>query len=174
MSNKAKAIAECFSELDLTVLTVTETWLKDGRDIENNAADFEMGTGIAMIHRGRRERRGGGVAILYKKSAINLKKLTLNGNKYDILAASGKMQNNTRKVVIFCIYGPPNMRRSAWDELIECLVNNIMRIKTEMSEPYVVLTGDFNKHPLDQLLLAIPDLKIHSTPRQEETRPSTS
>ena len=33
MSNKAKAIAECFSELDLTVLTVTETWLKDGRAV---------------------------------------------------------------------------------------------------------------------------------------------
>ena len=76
-------------------MVITETWLKDGRSLDNNAADLELGAGIALIHRGRREKRRGGVGILFQSSTLALKKVSLQGNTHEIVAAS---PGQTRRV----------------------------------------------------------------------------
>ena len=92
---KINSVFDAFSELDLTCMIATETWLKDGRSLEDNVSDLELGSGLGLVHRGRKGKCGGGVGILYKKHRIHLKKLMLRGSgDYEMVAASGKLQNN--------------------------------------------------------------------------------
>ena len=92
LAPKIHSAIDFFTETDLTLMVVTETWLQEGRTLEDNVADLDLGAGLGLIHKGRRGKRGGGVGILYKKSKISLKKLTLHQNNYEIVAACGKIK----------------------------------------------------------------------------------
>ena len=100
LAPKIESAIDVINELDLSFLAITETWLRNGRTLENNVQDLELGTGISIIHRAREGRRGGGVGILYKPDKISLKQYPMKGNKYEVAAASGKIPNNTRKICI--------------------------------------------------------------------------
>ena len=103
---------------------------------------------------------------------ISMKRLPLLGNTYEVLAAIGKLPNNTRKLVVITAYIPPATKAKTWLDISEFLISNIHRLKADMNDPYVVLTGDFNKRPVTDILTAVPDLKNNpSTPKQGNGAP---
>ena len=93
------------------------------------------------MHRARPGvRRGGGVGILYKKSKISMKKIMLPNNKFEIISAVGKFPNNTRKMVVIVVYMPPSTKVGVMQEIQTFLVENILRLQTELNDPYFVLS----------------------------------
>ena len=56
---KIHSFVDCFSELQLTFATVTETWLADGEGLDQDLEDLALGAGISLICRNRpRGQRG--------------------------------------------------------------------------------------------------------------------
>ena len=58
--------------MDVDVAVVTETWLKDGPELDSDLKDLEFGAGLGsvVLNRPPNNRTGlfhGGVAIFYKK-----------------------------------------------------------------------------------------------------------
>ena len=129
LAPKIGSAIDYINELDLDFLVITETWLRNGRTLENNVKDLELGTGISIVHRAREGRRGGGVGILYKPEKISLKQLPLKANNYEVVAASGKFRNNTRRICIIAVYVPPDSNAMKWEDMTAFLVDNIFRVK---------------------------------------------
>ena len=79
LSPKIQSLHNYFSEFDLDVALVTESWLKDGAVLDRDLVDLEYGTDLKIIYKNRPARVagaravGGGVSIIYRKSTCNLR-----------------------------------------------------------------------------------------------------
>ena len=81
---KMLSMIENFNELQLSFFAITETWLKNNKQTEREIKDLSDSEQLGLLAKNRKK-RGGGVAIIYNKNLINLKKnflwLTI-GSKY--------------------------------------------------------------------------------------------
>ena len=73
---------QCFSELEVDIAVVTETWLRDGLALDEDLRDLELGAGLGALVLNRRPnpRTGvahGGVGIFYRKAIGTFKPLSL-------------------------------------------------------------------------------------------------
>ena len=69
---KIRSLVDYFEELDLTLMLITEMWLVNGRNLDRNVEDLELRENLSIINKNRFGRRGGGVAILYRKDKCKL------------------------------------------------------------------------------------------------------
>ena len=60
LSPKIESLHEYFSELDLHVALVTESWLSDGAVLDADVADLEAGTNLKILYKNRPKNRTGG------------------------------------------------------------------------------------------------------------------
>ena len=92
---------------------VTETWLSDGEGLEEEIEALALGTGLNMVYRNRKVNdKGfshGGVSIVYRESALSLKKIRIhNPKEFEVVVAEGTLKGCGRKVVVIGCYIPPN------------------------------------------------------------------
>ena len=70
---KIDSLLDCLSETDARIGIVTETWFRDGQELEELRQDLDLGSGLGMICRNRQPNENGvsygGVAIFWRKSA---------------------------------------------------------------------------------------------------------
>ena len=69
---KLNSLIDCYEELEVDFGIITETWFKDGTDLDRDLSDLELGAGIASVVLNREPNAStgvahGGVAVLYKK-----------------------------------------------------------------------------------------------------------
>ena len=62
LNNKIGSLIESFEEFQLTIALLTETWFRDGFDLQRELLDLELGEDVTLLVRNRAG-RGGGVAI---------------------------------------------------------------------------------------------------------------
>ena len=171
----ARSIApkmECFldylEEMDTSVAILTETWLNDGSGLDEDLAEIEKGTGYGMIVKNRPiNQRGystGGVAIVYKTNRIKFRELKLPGNKFEIVCGAGSLIHHARKVVAIAVYIPPQNSAEESRECLDFLEESVIHIKGMFKDPYIIVSGDFNRRDVDQSLANFPDLKLINTP----------
>ena len=116
LSSNARSLKPKFNSLikrmienDLHFAMVTETWFSVGDYLPRDQS-------LGMIHRPRDDdRRGGGVAIIYKKNLIKLRKLKIKAEDLEVLAASGKIKDEN--LVIILAYIPPNYQVKEKNEI---------------------------------------------------------
>ena len=70
LCTKIDSLIDCMEEAGAGVAVVTETWMKDGPALDNNASDLSLGAGIGMLNRNRRPLDSNGVA--YGLSLIHI------------------------------------------------------------------------------------------------------
>ena len=102
---KLVSFTDCFSETDARIAIVTETWLRDGSDLEKMAEDLSLGEGIGILTKNRDPNPNGvcygGVAVLWKESLCNFKSVTCrNVNNYEVLPCVGSIRGQARKLVV--------------------------------------------------------------------------
>lgn len=115
LAPKMESLIECFTELDLTFAVITESWLRDDDQLRSTIVDLNEGEDLHLLTRNRKSHNGrrvagGGVAVAYNRSKINLTKIPVKRGNHEILVATGKIQNLSRKVVIIGIYLPPKIK----------------------------------------------------------------
>ena len=86
----------------------------------------------------------GGVALAFRKSVINLKKIDLIGNNYEVIFAVGTMPKFSRKFIAVCVYLPPSLSASTVGGCFDFIVDGIIEMKTRFKDPFIAVSGDFN------------------------------
>ena len=161
---KTNSLADCFKELGLSFAVIKETWFHEGQQLDKLAIDIHGEHGLSMINKMRkkngRNNPGGGVSIVFDKTKIKLKEHKVTRGRLEIVAATGKFPNNTRPFYIIGVYISTRLRANSFHDLLSCLSDIILKIKTEVSSPYIVLAGDFNNKKIDEAIGDYPDMTI--------------
>ena len=164
LSPKILSLQTYFEEHDLDVALVTESWLKDGQVLNRDIIDLEYGTDLKIVYKNRpnnragRRKVGGGVSIIYKKSRCSFKERKIQGNKFELVLAVGKIGTIARQVAIFCVYIEPRMKIAELAELGDLISREILQLKAK-GDPLILLGGDLNRRDLSNSLADFPDMK---------------
>ena len=78
LTPKIDSLIDCFTEREVDIAVLTETWLRDGEELQANLLDLEQGAGISTLtlNRPPHPTTGvchGGVAIMLKKTIGSFK-----------------------------------------------------------------------------------------------------
>ena len=155
-----------FEEHELHFALISESWLKDGSVLDRDIIDLEHGSGLQIIYRNRPRRAtsaravGGGVSIIYNKSRCNFRERRLAGNKFELVAAVGKVVGLARQVIVLSIYIEPKMKVADLKELIEAISDFIQQVKSNCTGegPLIFVGGDMNKRDIKDAFEAFNDI----------------
>ena len=158
LSPKIMSLIELFEECHLHFSIVTESWLTDGRQLDQDIVDLEHGTDLKIIYKNRPMRRnsrrkvGGGIAIVYNKSMCNFKEVRQNRAGFELVCAQGRVDGINRHILIIGGYIEPRSRVAQVDEMKTEITDIILKVKAQKKDPLVVIGGDWNKRDIAQLL----------------------
>ena len=167
LAPKIDSLIECVNELDVSVAVVTETWLKDGPELEQDLLDLEGGAGLSALTLNRDPNpltgvAHGGVAIIWRKSIGSFKRIPLglaNPEKFEVLPTVGSLRGSSRKLVVIGIYMPPNYNVPKANLCLDYIENMMVEIRAKYRDPYIVVCGDFNQWPIERALVEFPDMR---------------
>ena len=109
---KLASFEKTLNELSTDICLITETWLKSTDQINVVLEDFTNINDYAFLRKDRAgSRRGGGVAICFKRDKISFQKAKIPPSKYEVYAAVGRRRGQRRKVVVLVVYVPPILQR---------------------------------------------------------------
>ena len=138
--NKAPLLHSLIADNDLSLLALTETWVKsdDPPVIKNDPAP--PGYRIAHVHRDNPDQtRGGGLAIIHRE-AINV-----SPRNHDFVHTSFELQLvniglKSRDIVLANIYRPPSSSKSVFLDEFGLLLTNLGTDAVDR----LMICGDFN------------------------------
>ena len=167
LAPKISSLLTMFDELGLHFALITESWLKDGAILDRDIIDLEHGSDLGILYRNRPKRPtsarqvGGGVSVVYSKSRCSFKERRVVGNRFEMVAAVGRVAGIAREIAIFCIYIEPRMKAADLSELNELLANEILRLKAVPSKqpPLFFIGGDLNRRDLGDAFHDFNDIK---------------
>ena len=162
------ALYDFFEELKLSCCIICETWFYDSPALENLLRDARTGHQLEMINyvrkRQGKKNRGGGVTVAFNPNVIQLKKYNTRTNGREIVTVRGKIPNNTRPIFIIAVYISTRLNKRQVEAFLENISAIILKIKSEVKEPYIVLGGDMNRADMTHILVDFPDLAVSPTP----------
>ena len=147
---------------------ITETWFKSTPQLERFLNDAEQVTGFGFVRKDRSETdsqasRGGGVAIVYKKSEFAITKLGIPGN-FEIVAMLARRTGQRRKIIVIGAYINPAANADTSRAFLETVSYAVRTFKAKYVAPYFVIAGDFNMRKIGAELREFGDIKLVKTP----------
>ena len=161
---KLESLFDCMSERDAHFGVITETWIKDGKQLIDLADDLKNAYSLGIIARNRgpnanNSRAYGGVALVYRLSLASFKHFTFpNPDDYEVLATLGKVKGIKPKIFCLSCYAPPNIGSLRASGMIVYISDLVAEAKRKLGDVLVVVSGDFNQWPLQDLMDEHPDL----------------
>ena len=158
------SLVDCFDEKQADFATVTETWLQSDRSTEDFKAEVRERYAMGIISRERSEvaangRKYGGVAFIYGKATSNFQEFVLdNPDRHEVLASVGRVTGVKPKIFVISCYAPPNLPPDRAKNLLEYLSDVVCEAKRTYEDCLVVLSGDFNQWPAQEVVEDHPDL----------------
>ena len=157
---KMPSVYDCFEELSLDIMVITETWFYSCAALDKLLKDAEKGEGIKAVNycrkRNGRSNHGGGVSILYKESKVKISEYKLKRKGHEMVVVKAKLLNNTRPMFIIGVYVSTRLNSKAVKEILSMVNDAIHKIKSENANPYILIAGDFNR---SDHLLAVEDFQ---------------
>ena len=141
-------------------MVVTETWLKKNSETEDILRELSGGAHLELIRKDRAGRRGGGVAVIFDNRKARLTKYHIPGATQEIVCAVGKLTGTTKKTVVIAVYLPPNQTKKVTQDIIGVLADGVLKIKTELEDPYIIIAGDLNNRDLSSAFSEYVDIKL--------------
>ena len=164
LAPKVDSLIDCFTELDVDIAVVTETWFREGDDLREDLRELELGTDIASITRCRDPNAStgvahGGVAIMYKKRIGTFKEISItNPEKYEVLPAIGTLRGSSRKMLVIAAYIPPNYSTARAAGCVQFIEDLLVEMKQRFRDPFIVLAGDFNQGQVQEAVEEFADV----------------
>ena len=128
----------------LDILAITETWLKGTEDDNHVITDINnILPHFKLHHIPRRNRKGGGVALLIRDGYTVLQNSIMNTSSFEYLDVSISNKSETFRLIV--LYRPPlckknNTRNSFLQEFSSFLE------ELTLSRQPIIIAGDFNYH----------------------------
>ena len=164
LCSKIESLTDCYEELKVDVGIITETWFKNGPELEQNLSDLELGAGLGslVLNRDPNPLTGvshGGVAIICRKRIGTFKKIDFpNPDKFEVLPATGSIRGSSRKIAVIAAYIPPNYTVPNGSACLDHIENLIEHVKRQYRDPFIVLAGDFNQWSAGGAVAEYPDV----------------
>ena len=169
LAPKILSLISMFEENSLHFAAISESWLKDGETLDRDVIDLEHGSDLGIIYKNRPQRQagrrvvGGGVSIVYSKSRCNFRERRMTGNKFELVAAVGRVGGYSREVAIISLYIEPRMRVADLAAMKEKLSDFILQLKTSTSSngqgPLIFVAGDMNRRDLTDCFNDFADIE---------------
>ena len=165
LKNKLTSFKCTIDEIGTDVCVVTESWFqKTDKSINSILEDFKHKTGYDFLRKDRDTgRRGGGIAICFNTSRIQLAKAKIPPSKHEVYASIGRRMGQRRKIAILAIYIPPWYNAEQNRSLFKYTNDAIMALKAKYEDPYIVVAGDFNRRDFSLATAEHPDIKPVTT-----------
>ena len=168
---KLTSAVDCINEHDLSFMIVSETWLTQSPDLDIMTNDLKHRDGLEILVKSRKKKinsnrnPGGGLAIIFRKSLITLLPIRVKTNGFEIIAARGRIPNNSRPVFILGVYLPPSLPANDSMLALDTISDIVAKIKQDNKSPLVVIGGDFNNFDICDSVSDYNDIeKILSPP----------
>ena len=159
---KIDSLVDCFEELDVDVGIVTETWFRDGPDLDQDLLDLQLATGIGSIalNRPPNPTTGisyGGIAVFYRKRLGNFKrKPVANPDNFEVLPVIGSLSGCSRKLIVVAAYIPPNYLIPRGAACLEYIENLVIDLKSKYRDPYITCLLYTSPSPRDRQKSRMP------------------
>ena len=166
ITGKLVSFKQTMDELGADVCLLTESWLKNNVLINTMMDDFTNQTGLCFIRKDRAgQRRGGGIAICYRKDRIQFSKAKIPPSKHEVMAAVGRREGQRRKIVVVTVYIPPWYNAQQNRSLFTYTNDAVLALKNKYENPYIIFGGDFNRRDFKLAVQEHQDIKqIQSGP----------
>ena len=136
---KLDSLYDLFDASDIAAVLLTETWLNNDGNNERIIEDITLNKGLGVINYNRPgRRRGGGVAIVYKKEKLSLEEHKFRRDGIEVVAARGRIKGQKRTFVLFSVYLPPNLLMSRVKHACDIINNEIDHLKTLFDSPLII------------------------------------
>ena len=112
---KVNSLLDCFTEMNVSVGIITETWLNEGSGLQEDVDHFVNGTGFGLLNLCRQPTaRGvahGGVSIAFRKNTSELNQIHLsNPEEFEVLVSAGSLRGHAKKLVVLSLIHIPSPR----------------------------------------------------------------
>ena len=173
---KMNCFVDNFKELDLTFAIVTETWLKDGNELDQQVESFLFGKGLALFTKNRPPGPAGfshgGIAIVTRDSTTKFKPYNFpNPEEYEVMAITGRIFKLSRPMFIIACYVPPNYRVPRAKSCLQHINNLVLEIKSTCTDALICVAGDYNQWNISGALEDFPDMvEVLTGPTRNDRR----
>ena len=146
MEKKLESLYDYFNAFELTAFFVCESWLKKDRNYDRIKEDIQLNKGLC-IHSYNRpgKRQGGGVCIITNPDKVKVEENKFARKGFEIVSVKGKIIENNRSLVLYCVYLPPNLTAKRAEEASILIDEDIARIKLKLVNPIIFVAGDVNQ-----------------------------
>ena len=145
------------SVADISLLT--ETWFNDDAKIKNELEDFTNKTGYGFIRKDRTTgRRGGGIAICFDSTRIQMSRSKIPPSKHEVLAAIGRRTGQRRKIAVVVAYVPPWYNSQENKSFYSYINDVILALKTKYENPIILIGADFNRRDMREATRDYPEM----------------
>lgn len=139
LSPKIDSLIDCMEETDAHVAVVTESWFKDGTELEDLRDRLLSGSGIGMLCRNRNPNPNGvaygGVTLLWQAAKIDFKQVTIkNQDGFELLVAARSVTGQRRKLVILGCYFPPNYTKQRGQAALDFVEDVVVDMKRKFHD----------------------------------------
>ena len=148
INNKALALKDYAVDHDLDIFAMTETWLSDN---DASSVGEVCPTGYYFHHVPRKNSRGGGVGLLFKKR-IKIKEQSQEKFKsFEYTDVTAKCSNGCTRIVI--IYRPPPSKSNQLKSTVFFDEFSTLAEQLVVTPGNLLIIGDFNYHVDDNTKL---------------------
>ena len=93
-------------EMEADLAIITETWITE--DDQPTLDDVAEKSGFEFISRPRKKKKGGGIAIVFRRTHLAMTRCRVPNSSYEVAAAIGRRTGQRRKVLAVAAYIPPS------------------------------------------------------------------
>lgn len=164
LTPKIPSLFDCFQSKLLDLAVVTETWLQD-REIEPTRDLLSGFYSLGLVARNRETAatnglRYGGVGLIFRKKTASFKEFALhNPDSFEVLASVGRVTGLKGKFFVVACYMPPNITPVRAKQNLEFISDVISEAKRKFRDCSLLVSGDFNQWPAEDILSEHPDLQ---------------
>ena len=133
--NKAQFMKDYIDDNSIEIVALTETWLSDGEVLNDHTNG-----GYNLVHLPRKNRRGGGVGLLFRSTFQLLSHRPMTTGTCECLNVTLRCQRTKVNIQLLVVYRPPSssLPRAFLDDFTE-LLNTVANHLSE-----TIMCGDFN------------------------------
>ena len=148
----------------LDFASITETWFQSGNERDHFITEMVDRYSLGVVTRERENiarngRQYGGVAFLYRLRSSKFDLFALhNPENYEVLATVGRVDGVKGKIFVISAYAPPNLTGIQASGFVEFVSDVVCEAKRTFEDCAVIVTGDFNQWPIQDIIEDHPDL----------------
>ena len=160
---KIESFVTCMEELDASFGIVSETWLTDGKELDDDLLDLRGRAEIGALTRNRPPNEQGyshgGIGIFFDVKRCSFEEIAVtNPGDYEVLVAKGRFVGFSRPVLAVACYLPPGYTNQRGGTALQFICDTVTDLKRRFNDPFVVVSGDFNQWKIDDALADHIDL----------------